>query len=328
VGQKPEEMYGRTDIENGWDPEQVLGNAQKGIRGYLEDDRNAFEGRPTFNRRDPATIGGVKHVFDTHKLPLRDTDGRIVGVFGMCRDVTELQRVSDRLRESEAHYRALVEDYPIMVGRYTIDFKVTFVNDVFCRFFQMTADKIIGKSFLTLIPESDHERIVRSISTLSVESPTISNEHKVISPNGEECWQHWTNRAVFDDQGKVVAYHAVGEDITRRKAIEKALKVAHEDLELKIAQRTTDLTKTNMSLREEIKERQRIESSLKESERLLDLISDAIEDVCWIIDLLLRHIRSEHFSFMFSRLFMEKTFSMCSDDRCLSSITGTTSVRE
>jgi RHS repeat-associated protein len=35
--------------------------------------------------------------------------------------------------------------------------------------------------------------------------------------------------------------------------------------------------------------------------------------------LLLRHIRSEHFSFMFSRLFMEKTFSMCSDDRCLSS---------
>jgi PAS domain S-box-containing protein len=58
--------------------------------------------------------------------------------------------------------------------------------------------------------------------------PTQSHEHSVIAQNGEIRWQHWTNRAIFDDQGRVVGYQSIGEDITERKLVEEALKESEE----------------------------------------------------------------------------------------------------
>ncbi len=61
------------------------------------------------------------------------------------------------------------------------------------------------------------------ISALTVESPTQSHEHQAIAPDNEIRWQHWTNRALFDAQGKAVAYQSIGEDITERRRIEESL---------------------------------------------------------------------------------------------------------
>ena len=40
------------------------------------------------------------------------------------------------------------------------------------------------------------------ISALTVESPMQSHEHQAIAPDDEIRWQRWTNRALFDAQGK------------------------------------------------------------------------------------------------------------------------------
>jgi PAS domain S-box-containing protein len=82
---------------------------------------------------------------------------------------------------------------------------------------------LVGSNFLSLIPEADRETVMASISALTVESPTQSHEHRVIAPGGEIRWQRWTNRALFDTQGKTVAYQSIGEDVTERKLAEAAL---------------------------------------------------------------------------------------------------------
>ncbi len=63
-------------------------------------------------------------------------------------------------------------------------------------------------------------------------------------------------------------------DITERKLIEAALIQAHDELEDKILQRTTQLTKVNEQLRNEIVERQRVEQALRASEQQLQAILD------------------------------------------------------
>jgi len=79
-----------------------------------------------------------------------------------------------------------------------------------------------------LIPDADQKTVMDNILALTVELPTQSHEHSVIAQNGDIRWQHWTNRAIFDDRGKVVGYQSIGEDITERKLVEEALKESEE----------------------------------------------------------------------------------------------------
>lgn len=101
VGKKREELYGHTDIENGWDPELVNGNPEKGIRGYVYDDRDALSGLDVHNPYDPANIEGEIRIFDTHKRPLIDSNNQTIGVLGIARDVTERKQAEEQLRHSQ-----------------------------------------------------------------------------------------------------------------------------------------------------------------------------------------------------------------------------------
>ena len=100
VGKTREEMYGNTDIENGWDPVLINGEPDKGIRGFKQDDMDALSGKDVHNPQDPANIEGEIRIFDTHKLSLKDSDNNTLGVLGVARDVTERKHTEEQLRHS------------------------------------------------------------------------------------------------------------------------------------------------------------------------------------------------------------------------------------
>ena len=99
LGKSPKEMYGLTDIENGWDPELVKGNPEKNIRGFESDDKAVLMGNAIHNPYDPANVDGQILIFDTHKVPLLDTSGNVIGVLGIARDVTERNNAQQSLEE-------------------------------------------------------------------------------------------------------------------------------------------------------------------------------------------------------------------------------------
>ncbi|GEM_PF-6314942 len=97
VGKHPSDLYGKNDIENGWFPELVKGNPEKGIRGFEQDDREALSGKTVHNPNDPANVGKEILIFDTIKLPLRSSQGDIMGVLGVARDITDYRRSEEKL---------------------------------------------------------------------------------------------------------------------------------------------------------------------------------------------------------------------------------------
>jgi len=63
------------------------------------------EHKQTFEEHVVSPRGPRVHL--STKGPLRDADGRVVGLFGVSRDITESRRAEQALRESEAHYRSV-----------------------------------------------------------------------------------------------------------------------------------------------------------------------------------------------------------------------------
>ena len=129
----------------------------------------------------------------------------------------------EELLQSEGRYRSVVEDMPGLICSFLPGGEITFANKAYCEYFGQTFEELVGKNFQSLIPESEQKFVMDNISNLKVESPTQSHEHKVIAPNGDIRWQSWTNRALFDDQGNIVGYQAIGKDITERKRVEEEL---------------------------------------------------------------------------------------------------------
>ena len=138
--------------------------------------------------------------------------------------ILERQRVEEALRQSEACYRAVVEDQTELICRLSADGTLTFVNEAYCRYFGKQRQELIGKSFLQLIPEAEREAAKQHLAFLSQTSSIGTYDYQEIAPSGEIRWQQWTNRAVFNTQGELIAFQCVGRDITERKQAKEALR--------------------------------------------------------------------------------------------------------
>ncbi len=140
------------------------------------------------------------------------------------RDITESEKALKALRESEARYRAILEDQTELICRYLPDGRLSYVNEAYARYFNKNRHELINRNFIPHIPEEDIRLINQHIASLSPEKPVTSFEHQVIMEGGELRWQHWTHRAVYDMQGRLTEYQAVGRDITRRRIAQHALR--------------------------------------------------------------------------------------------------------
>lgn len=106
---QPEEFLGKNNLEVGFPEELVKGNPEKGIRGLWTDDRQVLDsGEPLLIPRDLVAIDGQLHLFDTIKVPLRDAEGRVWGLLGFARDMTELKRAEEELRSYRDQLEELV----------------------------------------------------------------------------------------------------------------------------------------------------------------------------------------------------------------------------
>jgi PAS domain S-box-containing protein len=144
------------------------------------------------------------------------------GAVVMHSDVTEQQRLHEALLQSEERYREVVESQTELVCRYRGDYVLTFVNESYCRFFGRSREKLIGRTFLELIPESGHDAVKEQVASLYRDRRPLTYEHEVLLPDGSIRWQQWVDYPILDERGEIEEFQAIGRDITDRKRAEEA----------------------------------------------------------------------------------------------------------
>lgn len=138
----------------------------------------------------------------------------VMQVIGKTIETHETRRA---LRQSQDRYRALVDDMPAMVCRFLPDGTLTFVNDLYCGYFNKNPSELIGANFFQFIPEKDRSGVREHYTGLNPDHPIVTYEHQATAPDGGIGWQEWTDRAVFNEQLQVVEYQSIGRDITAEK---------------------------------------------------------------------------------------------------------------
>lgn len=169
--------------------------------------------------------------------------GEVTHLYWLLHDFTALHQARHALQASEARYRAIVEDQTELVCRFRPDGTLTFVNGAFCRFFQHSADQLIGRSLFSLLPHQERPRVRDRLARLTPEQPAVTFEHRIRHAEGTSGWQQWTDRAIFDDSGCCREIQAVGSCITELKRREQELQRSREQLR--------NLTTHQQSVREE-----------------------------------------------------------------------------
>jgi len=176
-------------------------------------------------RRDGSTFPALIHC-----IPIT-RDGRPSGLRGIIVDISERRVMEEELKASERFYRTIIEDQTDLICRFRPDGTLTFVNDAYCRYFGKTREELIGQTFMPLIPEEDREMVHQKFSSLSQKSPLVSYAHRVILSDGEVRWHRWTDRAIFDEEGRLYEFQSVGQDVTEQKRMEEELRRAHKQLQ-------------------------------------------------------------------------------------------------
>ena len=153
-------------------------------------------------------------------------------VFGILHDITDRKRAEDALRAGEERYRALAEDMPVYFCTFLPDGRLTYVNAALAAMVGDPPEALAGRPFFEMISPEDAEYVRAALAGLTPERPAETHEQSDRAPDGTQRWQQWTNRAVYDGDGRLVRFQAVGLDITDLREAEAALRRANRALTL------------------------------------------------------------------------------------------------
>ncbi|MDB5552770.1 MAG: hybrid sensor histidine kinase/response regulator [Rhizobium sp.] len=233
-----------------WNPgaERFKGYSEQEIRGrhfstfYTPEDRQ--QGRPEIALRTAAEQGRFEGEgwrlrkdgsrFWAHVIidTIRDKKGGLIGFAKITRDLSERKSSEELLRKSEQQFRLLVQgvtDYAI----YMMDPEghVSSWNAGAERIKGYKPEEIISEHFSRFFRQEDREAGIPEKALHSAkEHGRYESEGWRIRKDGTRFWANAIIDAIHDDTGKLIGFAKVTRDITEKRAADKQLMDAREEL--------------------------------------------------------------------------------------------------
>ncbi len=177
---------------------------------------------------------GSPHSIIMHKATYRNSRGAVAGLVGVVFDYTDRKKAEDLLRAAEEKYRSLFESSPLGIFRVTPDGDYLDANPAMARMSGYASPALLLASgagtFVRLHGAPDMPGAGSGPG--SGQDTVISFDSSVDRPGGGTVTMHLTMRPLRDDAGKVRHIEGYAEDITQRKAAERALSASQRMLQL------------------------------------------------------------------------------------------------
>jgi len=209
---------------------------------FREHDRMAMAAdKPVVNEeRLTFAVDGHRALFETIKTPMRDSQGKLIGILGVARDISERERGARALLESERQYRTLAENTPDNIIRYDRDCRVQYMNQALMKGLAPGVLPVLGKTPGEAYPNNEESAATqRVIEQVIATGERAEMELSVPHPDGEMHTHHIIFVAERGSSGEIVGALGIGRDITQRKQTERKLEEYRQRLEGLVAEEST-----------------------------------------------------------------------------------------
>jgi PAS domain S-box-containing protein len=256
----PHEVIGKTDYD--LYPETV------NVEEYIEKDRHVLnQGEIEYHTEYKPN----KNIwYDTRKIPIRDPNGNIVGLLATIENITKRKKAEEALRIAEENYRSIFENALEGIFQSTPDGKFISVNPAMARIYGYDSPEQLIEEITDIYTQIYVDPESREIfEILMAENPEVKAlQYQSYRRDGSIFWVEENTRAVKDEQGNLLYYEGIIQDIEQRKQAEQLLANYSHTLEEKIEERTQEL-------QQEIQERKQKEKDLEEAKKAAEAANQA-----------------------------------------------------
>jgi len=223
------------------EPEELIGKTDSDFFPQEAPHYHAYEkelmrsGQPVVNKEEFGIDSAGNRTWAlTTKVPLRDSDGKITGLVGINRDITERKRAEEALAKERNLLRTLIDNLPDYIYAKNTESRFVLGNIAIARLMGTTTpDELIGKTDFDFYPQelatqyyADEQEIIRS------GKPLVNREEPFVDQvTGRKGWLSTTKVPLLDSLGKITGFVGIGRDITGLRAAYSLLDEKNKELE-------------------------------------------------------------------------------------------------
>ena len=193
----------------------------------------------------------------------------------IAQDISARKRAELEIVASERKYRQLIETTQEGVCVIDAEGVTTFANDRLAAMLGYTSEEMIGRHIFDFMDEVAKEDAQRNFDRRR-EGIKEQHDFRWRRKDGAELWTSMSTNPLMDEHGKHVGALAMVADITSRKRMESELKESRDKLEVRVLERTAELTAANEQLQKEIFTRKRIDEARGRLSSIIEATPDFV----------------------------------------------------
>jgi PAS domain S-box-containing protein len=209
--------------------------------------------------------------YQSRCVPEFGVDGAVVNVLVVSHDLTKRKHAEEALRQSEQRWATTLASIGDGVIATDVNGRITFMNAVAEGLtgwaLREASQKPVTKVF-NVVDEHTRKEVDNPVTKVLQAGNVVGlgNHTILVRKDGIEVAIDDSGAPIKDESGNISGVVLVFRDITERKQAEEALRRAHDELEKRVQERTSDLSEAIERLRIENTQRKELEDILREKE--------------------------------------------------------------
>lgn len=170
---------------------------------------------------------GTVHWVHGRGYVLRDMTGKALKMAGLVLDISARKEAEEKLQEAKEKAESYLDIAEAIIVELDVDGRVKVLNTRGCDILQCDSETVVGRDWFDLVLTQEMRAPMREMfhGLITGEVKPIEYfENEIVTAGDERRFVAWHNVLRYDDDGKVTGTLSSGQDITRRRDAEEALR--------------------------------------------------------------------------------------------------------